>query len=262
MFRTRLLSGIVLVLAVFLVISRGGILLYGVLALVSLIGMREFYKAMQVSKDGMEILELAGYAGALLYEAALWSGIQKFGLAAVLAVLALLMSVYVFTYPKYQAGQVMAAFFGVVYVTVMLSCIYLTRQLEGGFYHVWLIFLCSWGCDTCAYCVGVLFGKHKMAPVLSPKKSVEGAVGGVAGAALLGVLYAYLTKGSMAGYALICAVGALWSMVGDLAASAVKRQTGIKDYGKLIPGHGGILDRFDSVIFTAPVIYFLVVWMA
>lgn len=265
MFRTRLLSGIVLVLAVFLVISRGGILLYGVLALVSLIGMREFYKAMQVSRvseNGMGILELAGYVGALLYEAALWSGIQKFGLAAVLAALALLMSVYVFTYPKYQAGQVMAAFFGVVYVTVMLSCIYLTRQLEGGFYHVWLIFLCSWGCDTCAYCVGVLFGKHKMAPVLSPKKSVEGAVGGVAGAALLGVLYAYLIKGGMAGYALICAVGALWSMVGDLAASAVKRQTGIKDYGKLIPGHGGILDRFDSVIFTAPVIYFLVVWMA
>ena len=265
MFRTRLLSGIVLVLAVFLVISQGGILLYGVLALVSLIGMREFYKAMQVSQvseNGMGILELAGYVGALLYEAALWSGIQKFGLAAVLAALALLMSVYVFTYPKYQAGQVMAAFFGVVYLTVMLSSIYLTRQLEGGFYHVWLIFLCSWGCDTCAYCVGVLFGKHKMAPVLSPKKSVEGAVGGVAGAALLGVLYAYLTKGGMAGYALICAVGALWSMVGDLAASAVKRQTGIKDYGKLIPGHGGILDRFDSVIFTAPVIYFLVVWMA
>ncbi len=234
MFRTRLLSGIVLVLAVFLVISQGGILLYGVLALVSLIGMREFYKAMQVSQvseNGMGILELAGYVGALLYEAALWSGIQKFGLAAVLAALALLMSVYVFTYPKYQAGQVMAAFFGMVYVTVMLSCIYLTRQLEGGFYHVWLIFLCSWGCDTCAYCVGVLFGKHKMAP-----------------------LFPYTT--------LFRSVGALWSMVGDLAASAVKRQTGIKDYGKLIPGHGGILDRFDSVIFTAPVIYFLVVWMA
>ena len=114
MFRTRLLSGIVLVLAVFLVISQGGILLYGVLALVSLIGMREFYKAMQVSQvseNGMGILELAGYVGALLYEAALWSGIQKFGLAAVLAALALLMSVYVFTYPKYQAGQVMATFF-------------------------------------------------------------------------------------------------------------------------------------------------------
>ena len=73
----------------------------------------------------------------------------------------------------------MATFFGVVYVAVMLSFILLTRNLENGKFIVWLIFLCSWGCDTCAYCVGMLIGKHKMAPVLSPKKSIEGAVGGV-----------------------------------------------------------------------------------
>lgn len=105
-----------------------------------------------------------------------------------------------------------------------------------------------------------------MAPVLSPKKSIEGAVGGVVGAALLGLIYA-LAAGkffpefdhSPAVYALICAVGALISMVGDLAASGIKRNHNIKDYGKLIPGHGGILDRFDSVIFTAPVIYFLAI---
>ena len=118
-------------------------------------------------------------------------------------------------------------------------------------------FICSWGCDTCAYCVGMLIGKHKMAPVLSPKKSIEGAVGGVVGAALLGVAYAAVLHNDMIAYAIICAVGALISMVGDLAASAIKRNQGIKDYGKLIPGHGGILDRFDSVIFTAPIIYFL-----
>ena len=120
----------------------------------------------------------------------------------------------------------------------MLACIYQTRMLPGGTFHVWLIFLCSWGCDTCAYCVGVLFGKHKMAPVLSPKKSVEGAVGGVVGAILLGIIYAAATKGGMVEYAIICGVGALISMVGDLAASAIKRNQGIKDYGKLIPGHG------------------------
>ena len=153
--------------------------------------------------------------------------------------------------------MVVAAFFGMVYVAVMLSFIYLTRSLPDGKFLVWLIFLCSWGCDTCAYCVGMLIGKHKMAPVLSPKKSIEGAVGGVVGAALLGVIYAAATQGKMAEYALICAVGALISMVGDLAASAIKRNQNIKDYGKLIPGHGGILDRFDSVIITAPVIYYL-----
>ena len=139
----------------------------------------------------------------------------------------------------------------------MLSYVYQTRMLPGGAYIVWLIFLCSWGCDTCAYCVGMLIGKHKMAPVLSPKKSIEGAVGGVVGAALLGVIYAAASQGKIAEYALICGVGALISMVGDLAASAIKRNQNIKDYGKLIPGHGGILDRFDSVIITAPVIYYL-----
>ena len=178
--------------------------------------------------------------------------------------LVLIMCVYVFTYPKYRAEQIMAALFGVVYVAVMLSYIYKTRALEGGAWLVGLIFLSSWGSDTCAYCVGMLIGKHKMAPVLSPKKSIEGGVGGVLGAALLGALYALLISSFNQAdghtplmYAVICAVGALISMVGDLAASAIKRNKEIKDYGKLIPGHGGILDRFDSVIFTAPFIYFL-----
>ena len=131
---------------------------------------------------------------------------------------------------------------------------------------VWLIFLSSWGCDTCAYCVGVLFGKHKMAPVLSPKKSVEGGIGGIIGAALLGAVFA-AAMSRFAGVsvspwlcAAICGVGGAISQIGDLCASAIKRNHEIKDYGKLIPGHGGILDRFDSVIFTAPIIYYLTVY--
>ena len=98
-----------------------------------------------------------------------------------------------------------------------------------------------------------------MAPVLSPKKTIEGALGGVAGATILGMIYAFLTRGPVMEYMIICLVGALISMVGDLSASAIKRNADIKDYGKLITGHGGVLDRFDSVIFTAPIIYFLAV---
>ena len=110
---------------------------------------------------------------------------------------------------------------------------------------------------VCILCRRTLLENIKWRRLLSPKKSVEGAVGGVVGAILLGIIYAAATKGGMVEYAIICGVGALISMVGDLAASAIKRNQGIKDYGKLIPGHGGILDRFDSVIFTAPIIYFL-----
>ncbi|MFR7972363.1 MAG: phosphatidate cytidylyltransferase [Lacrimispora saccharolytica] len=257
MFKTRLLSGIVLVLVAFLTINCGGYVLLATLLCVSLIGMQELYRAMHVRKEGFGALELVSYAGVLLIYLLLIPEDSAYPLMGVIASLVLIMCAYVFCYPAYQAGQIMAAFFGIVYVGVMLSYIYQTRMLPGGQFHVWLIFLCSWGCDTCAYCVGVLIGKHKMAPVLSPKKSIEGAVGGVAGAVLLGVIYAFFTKGGMVEYGIICGVGALISMVGDLAASAIKRNQGIKDYGKLIPGHGGILDRFDSVIFTAPVIYYL-----
>lgn len=257
MFKTRLISGIVLVIIALATIISGSWILFFTLLAVSLIGMRELYKVMKVSDEHVTVLELVGYLGAVLYYIAMKADFGNYGTMAIIISMILILFVYVFGYPKYHAEQVMAAFFGVVYVAVMLSFIYLTRSLPDGKFLVWLIFLCSWGCDTCAYCVGMLIGKHKMAPVLSPKKSIEGAVGGVAGAALLGVIYAATTQGKMAEYALICAVGALISMVGDLAASAIKRNQNIKDYGKLIPGHGGILDRFDSVIITAPVIYYL-----
>lgn len=257
MFKTRLISGIVLVIIALATIISGSWILFFTLLAVSLIGMRELYKVMKVSDEHVTVLELVGYLGAVLYYIAMKADFGNYETMAIIISMILILFVYVFGYPKYHAEQVMAAFFGVVYVAVMLSFIYLTRSLPDGKFLVWLIFLCSWGCDTCAYCVGMLIGKHKMAPVLSPKKSIEGAVGGVAGAALLGVIYAAATQGKMAEYALICAVGALISMVGDLAASAIKRNQNIKDYGKLIPGHGGILDRFDSVIITAPVIYYL-----
>ena len=254
MFKTRLLSGIVLVIILIATVGCGGEVLFGVLGVISLIGMTELYKVVGVQKKPNAF---AGYLAAVAYYALLYTNQLNRLPLLIMGFMIVLMAVYVFSYPAFVADQVATVFFGVFYVAMMMSYVYQTRMLEDGGIVVWLIFLSSWGCDTCAYCVGMLIGKHKMAPVLSPKKSIEGAVGGVAGAALLGVIYAAATQGKMAEYALICAVGALISMVGDLAASAIKRNQNIKDYGKLIPGHGGILDRFDSVIITAPVIYYL-----
>ena len=267
MFKTRLISGILLVIAALLTIISGNYVLFVTLLCVSLLGMQELYKAMGVHKEQTEFLELAGYLGAILYYVSLLLGFERYGTMAILIALILIMFVYVFSYPKYNADQVMATFFGVVYVAVMLSFILLTRNLPDGKFIVWLIFLCSWGCDTCAYCVGMLIGKHKMAPILSPKKSVEGGVGGVVGAALLGAIFAacmnHFASADVSPVlcAVICGVGGAISQIGDLSASAIKRNHEIKDYGKLIPGHGGILDRFDSVIFTAPIIYYLTLWL-
>lgn len=263
MFAVRLRSGIILVAIALLTIISGGYVLLGTTLAVSLIGLGELYRAAGVQKTGVSALALTGYVGTAAYYGMLLLGLESYSMVGMVFLLILFLAVYVFAFPKYRSEEVMAAFFGVIYVSVMLSYIYQTRCLKDGAFLVWLIFLCSWGCDTCAYCVGMLIGKHKMAPVLSPKKSVEGAVGGVVGAALLGAIYAALVGRFLEAeeqiliYAGICAVGALISMVGDLAASAIKRNHDIKDYGTLIPGHGGILDRFDSVIFTAPIIYFL-----
>ena len=200
---------------------------------------------------------------AIAFYANLYFGILEDSMALVMAALIILLAWYVFSYPKYHAKEVFVAFFAIFYVAVMLSCVYQVRILPMGAYIVWLIFLCSWGCDTCAYCVGVLIGKHKMAPVLSPKKSIEGAVGGVLGSMILAACYLLVFRTQMSitttQVVLLVAIdgiGAFVSMVGDLAASGIKRNYEIKDYGTLIPGHGGILDRFDSVIFTAPIIYY------
>ena len=260
MFVTRLLSGIVLVLILLATGILGGNILWGFCLAISLVGMYEFYKVFKIEKD----LGIAGYGVAVLYYLALGFWELNFNAASFMAVLFMILAaVYVVKYPKYQTEQIFGAVFGLLYLPIMLSYIYQTRMMEDGLYSMWLLFLCSWGCDTCAYCVGMLFGKHKLAPVLSPKKSIEGAVGGVVGAAILGGVYgaavnSYVSMDNAWLYfAIICAVGAVISQFGDLVASGIKRQHQIKDYGKLIPGHGGILDRFDSVIFTAPMIYVL-----
>lgn len=261
MFWTRLLSGIVLVIAALALIITGGNVLLAGLFLVSLIGLFEFYRVFHMERS---LLGFCGYLAAFVYYVNLGVPFIPETEFFVLGFFILVMAAYVLRFPDYKAEQAFAGFAGVFYVAVMLSCIYQTRMMANGAYIVWLIFLCSWGSDTCAYCVGVLFGKHKMAPKLSPKKSVEGAVGGVLGTVLLTILYAWLFQQEMqltTEYIFILAgisgVGAIISMIGDLAASAIKRNYDIKDYGRLIPGHGGVLDRFDSVIFTAPMVCFL-----
>lgn len=265
MFTTRLISGVILVLIALFTVGSGGILLFVTTISISMIGLFELYRVMKIQKNPLGYM---GYITALSYYGLLWFRGEQFMMLMSIAFLMILMSIYVFTFPRYQMEEVTVAFFGVFYVAVMLSYLYQVRTMADGKYLVWLVFLSSWGCDTCAYCVGMLIGKHRLAPVLSPKKSIEGAVGGVAGAALLGFLYASVFGGAMleirdpqVACGLACAIGAVISQIGDLAASAIKRNHQVKDYGKLIPGHGGILDRFDRMLFTAPAIYFAVTFL-
>lgn len=264
--KERTISAVILVIAAFASILPGGIILAVVLYGISMVGFLELTKACGV-REGQKpnTLEIVGLAAITCYYLVTYI-VQDASYAVMVILLAMIamMSVYVFGFPKYHANQVMDAYFALIYAPVMLSFVLLTRQLDDGIYLVWMIFISSWISDTFAYLAGVMLGRHKLAPVLSPKKSVEGSVGGIVGAALFGALFgAYLdsTLGQEQ-YVMILAVvggvGSVISQVGDLAASAIKRNHEIKDYGNLIPGHGGIMDRFDSVIFTAPITYFLI----
>lgn len=262
----RIVSGAVLVVLALIFVLTGGNLLGAVCAALSAVAYRELMKACKVEKWGKcGSLEIAGYAGIFLYYIIMiFSKDFSYGMAAIAFAFMAMMFLYVFRFPHYQSEQVMTSFFNMFYACVPFSFLYLTRELEHGVYLVWLIFISSWICDTCAYFAGVTLGRHKLAPVLSPKKSVEGAVGGVIGSIVVGALFSWLLLVPVTGdasmiwiVAVISGAGAVISQVGDLAASAIKRNHEIKDYGKLIPGHGGVMDRFDSVLFTAPIIYYL-----
>lgn len=273
-FFVRLGSGIVLVALTFLCNYFGGALIWLEALLISVIGLYEysrvvkFYKTgkndagVEVAKPNMVTAVL--FIATIIYYVLGYAAGDTYAFFIVIVTLVAIMAVYVFTFPKYEAGGIAYAVLGFVYVPVMISFLYFTRSSEYGIYAVWLIYIASWACDTGAYCVGMLIGKHKMAPILSPKKSIEGAVGGTVVAGLCGYFYGQFVAGKLnmtepvpVIFMVICLVGALMSQIGDLTASAIKRNNDIKDYGNLIPGHGGILDRYDSVIFTAPMIYFL-----
>ena len=270
MFWTRVASGAVLLVILASMFIIGGNVLLTFLGVISIIGLYEFYRATGLCEKNGPINQLTifGYIGAIaLYIMMFVTGgnLQYVIFVPVLSFV-FIFGIFVLTFPKYDSTKATYAFTGVCYVPLMLVFVYLTRQLDGGIYLVWLVFMASWICDTFAYFTGMLFGKHKLAPVLSPKKSIEGAIGGTLFAGIFGGVYGYFISGYIAdgskaiiACAVISAAGAVVSQIGDLAASAVKRNFEIKDYGHLIPGHGGILDRFDSVIFAAPMVYIVAV---
>lgn len=274
MFVTRLISGIILLVLTAIFLYFGGIPLLAVLAFLSVLGFLEMTKAIGITRENGNFnrLEFTGIVGnILLYTCQMHFYFKQeavdvvYLLGIIVFTIIAMLAVYVVSFPKFNATQAVGAVFAFLYVPVMLSFIGMTRALpEIGNKVVWMIWISAWGSDTCAYCVGMLTGKtignHKAFPVLSPKKSIEGCIGGVVGSVLLGMLFGHFVMGSDYGTILmgiICGIGSVIAQCGDLAASAIKRNYNIKDYGKCIPGHGGILDRFDSVIYTAPLCYAL-----
>lgn len=159
-------------------------------------------------------------------------------------------------YPAYSPVDGAATLLGTLYVGLLVY-IYLLRTLSGGWTWVSFMLAGTWASDSMAYFTGRLLGRHRLSPALSPKKTVEGALGGVAGSIFAAAVYYHFNPfAPFAGLLVLGLLVGVAALLGDLVESAFKRQAGVKDASDLIPGHGGMLDRFDSILFTAPLVYY------
>lgn len=174
-----------------------------------------------------------------------------------------LMGISVFSKGKTAFSRISEAFVSTLYITVSITTLSLLRYFdrENGVWAVVLVFVISWMSDTAAFAVGSLMGKHKLIPEVSPKKTIEGAIGGVVFATIGCLIYGFgldfIFENVSINYLALGICGALLSVVsqlGDLVASLIKREYGVKDYGTILPGHGGLMDRFDSVIAVSTVL--------
>lgn len=189
--------------------------------------------------------------------------ISKYIAFVILSLAIILFLIVIIRDMKTNFIDISLTFFGVIYIVGCISFLSLVYGIENvGKYYIWYIFIASWGCDIFAYLIGMKFGKHKFSKI-SPKKSIEGCVAGTLGGVILVMLYTIFLNNVFSmniNYIYIGIIGLILTIVGqigDFAASSIKRYFEIKDFSNLIPGHGGMLDRIDSVILIAPYAYYL-----
>ena len=258
----RVYSALVFVPLFYLLVRYGPPLLFFFLVtFVSLMALWEFY-GLYFSERGPRMLMVAGL-GLLL---AIQCAIQWYNFSGLLSVLTVVTFGYLmymmlqFTPGKPVLPSFMVIPFGVFYIAVGLGHFILIRSLEEGDLFIFFVILVTWAADTGAYYTGVMMGRRQLAPQLSPKKTVEGFVGGLLLAVLAACVSHFwffpfftLTECVIIGILLACL-----GLLGDLAESAFKRSSGVKDSGTIIPGHGGVLDRLDSLLFTGPAFYYFI----
>ena len=260
----RLLSGTILfpIFAVIMIFGNKYVIDIFV-SIIALLSLHEFYKAF---KGKANPIEWVGYIAAILiaFIHIIPSELMLMTIGALIpASIMVLFAVIILNDMKTNIIDIAVTFFGICYVVLFLMFAPIIREsLENGKIIIWYVFLSAWGTDIFAYLIGKNFGKHKFTSI-SPNKSVEGCIAGVIGAIILTLCYTVFCNIAFnvnINYLSVAAITILLSLsgqIGDLAASSIKRYCGIKDYSNLIPGHGGMLDRIDSVIFILPFAYFL-----
>ncbi|OON96301.1 MAG: hypothetical protein ATN36_05940 [Epulopiscium sp. Nele67-Bin005] len=262
----RLITGLIGVPFVIFIVLQGGLLMQIVGVILALIGASEYYRVVSKVYNPVKLLGIVATGIYML-------GYQYFATNYHLFIgifLVALLILTVLTYPKYNIGDIAITFVAPTYIGLFFGLILMMRDLPSGLFWVVVLFMSAWGSDTCAYFAGRFLGKKKLAPVLSPKKTVEGAIGGVVGAGIIVYIFSFVmnknnyivaTNNELLILLIIGCIGAVLSQFGDLAASSIKRNMEEKDFGNLFPGHGGVLDRFDSILLIAPFIYMCALWL-
>ena len=261
--KTRILSGLIMspLLGILII---GGYVLYAGCFVIGTMAVREFFKGFG-NMDIKPSFPIAFCASVALYligiaeMRGMGEGTDIITVLYMLWIFAVVLAslLYLFKINERKLSDALATVTGIFYIVFFCYHIALISSWDDMEILVWLVVITAFGTDIMAYFTGYAFGKHKLCPNISPKKTIEGSVGGTLGSVILcGVFGLIFAKDMMIHCLIVGLLGGVVSQFGDLTASIFKRKMGIKDYGNLIPGHGGILDRFDSVLFTGPLVYY------
>jgi len=260
----RILSALLGIPLLVFVLASGEKMLTAALVIVSSIALREFYGIFK--RVDIFPFQAAGLISGVVINisAGVYGQAALAHASTVMIVCTLVCFAIMIVQNRARILDLGVTLVGIVYVSILLSMLLFVYSLEQGHIIIWLVFVIAWLGDTFAYFVGINLGRHKLCPRISPKKSVEGAIGGLLGSVLgsvafgLIVLELYRLDLSLLMLAFVGLIGGIMGQLGDLAASILKRYAGVKDFGNLMPGHGGVLDRFDSILFTVPVVYYII----
>lgn len=255
MLKTRIISALIGMAGLLFILFMGGIYWQGLFIGLGLIALYEFY--MMMGKTGHKALYIPGY---LLFLLLMGSAQYPLYLGPGLYLIIFMVVVYaVLSYPRISVVDIALSLLGAAYIGFFLSFALKISELQPAFIIMLLAFILTWSSDVGGYAFGTLWGRHKMAPLLSPGKSWEGAVG----ALLLTIVMAFvflqvfeLEKLNNAYVLVLAVLASIAAQFGDLFISSMKRYFGVKDTGTIIPGHGGVLDRFDAFLLVVPLVYY------
>ena len=254
---TRIISALMAIPILLFVVMKGGILLKISVMIIAILGLNEFYNAFKVIHyKPSKAIGLVSIITIFFITIENTNPHLIMGWFFLNITLILFYNIFI---KKTDIISSVITVFGILYVVFFIYHIVFISNLETYHQLIWLAFITAWSTDTFAYFTGSLIGKNKLCPSISPKKTIEGAVGGVLGSILTSCLFMYLFAPGLLIHGIsIGFLGSIAGQTGDLSASVIKRYVDIKDYGKIMPGHGGVLDRFDSILITAPLVYYYI----